>query len=71
MAGQAKVCSHVGAILWKLEYAFSNKMTAVACTDEAMAWNRGTKRNVTQASLESIAFGDSAHSEEKEGLWKC
>lgn len=57
MAGKARVCSHVGAILWKMEYAFSNNMTGIACTDEAATWNRGTKRNVTPASLENIAFG--------------
>ncbi|KAG0416208.1 hypothetical protein HPB47_006619 [Ixodes persulcatus] len=44
-AGKARVCSHMGAILWKMEYAFSNNMTGIACTDEAAAWNRGTKRN--------------------------
>ncbi|XP_042148814.1 uncharacterized protein LOC115312451 [Ixodes scapularis] len=43
MAGQAKVCSHVGAILWKMEHAFVNKMTGTACTDEAAAWNREIK----------------------------
>ncbi|KAM7307843.1 uncharacterized protein ISCGN_011479 [Ixodes scapularis] len=57
MAGQAKVCSHVGAILWKMEHAFANKMTGTACTDEAAAWNRGTKKNVTPTSLDNISFG--------------
>ncbi|KAM7282602.1 uncharacterized protein ISCGN_002748 [Ixodes scapularis] len=63
MAGQAKVCSHVGAILWKLEHAFTNRMTGTACTDEAAAWNRGTKRNVTAASLDNISFGEEQNSE--------
>lgn len=57
MAGQAKVCSHVGALLWKVEYAVSRGLTGATCTDEAAVWNRGTKRNVVAAGLDDITFG--------------
>ena len=35
MAGQGLSCSHVGAILWKIEYAVRNSMTGLAVTDES------------------------------------
>lgn len=56
MAGQELSCSHVGAILWKVEHAVRNNMTGVCCTDETAKWNRGTKRNVEPKSLANIPF---------------
>ncbi|KAG0411128.1 hypothetical protein HPB47_011735 [Ixodes persulcatus] len=56
MAGQARVCSHIGAVLWKVDFAASSGLTGHGCTDEAMKWNRGTKRNVVPASLHNIGF---------------
>ncbi|CAN7977845.1 unnamed protein product, partial [Ixodes persulcatus] len=56
MAGQAKVCSHVGAILWKVDMAVAGGLTGEACTDTTSTWNRGTKRNVEPALLETIGF---------------
>jgi hypothetical protein len=41
MAGLGLSCSHVGALLWKIEYAARNNMTGVSCTDETARWNKG------------------------------
>jgi hypothetical protein len=46
MAGLGLSCSHVGALLWKIEYAARNNMTGVSCTDETARWNKGTTRNI-------------------------
>lgn len=56
MAGQGKACSHVGAVLWKIEMAVSKGLTTTSCTDRAALWNSGTKRNVEPAVLEDITF---------------
>ena len=56
MAGQMLSCSHVGAILWKVEHAVRNNMKGVSCTDETTKWDRGTKRNAEPKSLANIAF---------------
>ncbi|CAN7984124.1 unnamed protein product, partial [Ixodes hexagonus] len=56
MAGQDKVCSHVGAILWKVDMAVAGGLTGEACTDTTSAWNRGTKINVEPALLETIGL---------------
>ncbi|CAC5417634.1 unnamed protein product [Mytilus coruscus] len=54
MAGLGLSCSHVGALLWKIEYAVRNSMTGVSCTDETAKWNRGTTRNIEPKPLVSI-----------------
>ncbi|XP_037555745.2 uncharacterized protein LOC119432660, partial [Dermacentor silvarum] len=56
MAGQARVCSHVGAVLWKIDCAVSRGMTGKTCTDEAAKWNKGTTRNVQPSEIEAINF---------------
>ncbi|XP_070377408.1 uncharacterized protein [Dermacentor albipictus] len=56
MAGLGKACSHVGAILWKIEMAVAKGYTTTSCTDRAALWNSGTKRNVEPATLEEITF---------------
>ncbi|VDI72302.1 Hypothetical predicted protein [Mytilus galloprovincialis] len=56
MAGQGHTCSHVGAVLWKIEHAVRNNLTGVACTDENAKWNRGTTRNVEPKPLLNIIF---------------
>lgn len=56
MAGKARVCSHVGAVLWKVDCAASAGLTGQACTDAAMNWNQGTKKNVVPAPLHNISF---------------
>ncbi|XP_077509383.1 uncharacterized protein LOC144120641 [Amblyomma americanum] len=56
MAGQARVCSHVGAVLWKVDCAVSRGFTGRTCTDAAAKCNRGTKRNVEPRRLDQINF---------------
>ena len=54
MAGLGLSCSHVGTLLWKIEYAARNNMTGVSCTDETARWNKGTRRNIEPKPLVSI-----------------
>lgn len=56
MAGKTRVCSHIGALLWKVDMAVSSGMTGTSCTDQAALWNRGTKRNVEPVLLEEMNF---------------
>lgn len=56
MAGKARVCSHVGAILWKVDAAASSGYTGHACTDEGSKWNQGTKKNIVPSALCNIDF---------------
>lgn len=56
MAGQAKVCSHIGAVLWKVDLAIARGITAIRCTDSTTLWNQGTKRNVEPSRLSNIKF---------------
>lgn len=56
MAGQARVCSHVGAVLWKVEMAVELGLTGHMCTDRAAVWNRGTTRNVEPGLVENMNF---------------
>ena len=54
MAGLGKVCSHVGALLWKIEFANANKLVGTSCTDYDANWNKGTKRNIVPAAMADI-----------------
>ncbi|CAG2214421.1 PLG [Mytilus edulis] len=56
MAGQGLSCSHVGAVLWKVEHAVRNSMTGASCTYDNAMWNRGTKRNIEPRPLSNIVF---------------
>jgi len=56
MAGRGHSCSHIGAILWKIDHAVRNNLTGLACIDESANWNRGTTRNVEPRALSSINF---------------
>jgi hypothetical protein len=51
MAGLGQSCSHIGAIMWKVQYAVSKNWTGAACTDQPQTWNKGTSRNVTPSAL--------------------
>lgn len=44
MAGKCISCSHVVALLWKIEYAVRRGLTDKSCTDEQVKWNKGTSR---------------------------
>jgi hypothetical protein len=56
MAGLGKSCSHIGALLWKVEYAVTHNYTGTSCTDEQMKWNSGTQSNIEPKALEHISF---------------
>ncbi|KAH9378315.1 hypothetical protein HPB48_000526 [Haemaphysalis longicornis] len=56
MAGEARVCSHVGAILWKVDCAVTLGLTGRACTDVVAQWNQGTKRNVQPGKIAEMTF---------------
>ena len=56
MAGNSKTCSHVGALLWKIEYAVKSGLTGKSCTDEQMQWNKGSARNLEPGVLEEMDF---------------
>ncbi|KAL1479285.1 hypothetical protein MTO96_051970 [Rhipicephalus appendiculatus] len=42
--------------MWKIDMAVCQGLTTKTCTDQAAAWNSGTKRNVQPAVLEDIDF---------------
>lgn len=46
IAGLAKVCSHVGALLYKILHASKQNLTGCACTDIGQQWNKGTTQAV-------------------------
>lgn len=48
IGGGCMSCSHVGALLWKIEYAVRSGFADKSCTDEQVKWNKGTSRNLEQ-----------------------
>ena len=56
MARKCHSCSHVGAVLWKLEHAVRSGLTGITCTDESDQWNRGTTRNVEHKAISNITL---------------
>ena len=54
MAGLGESCTHIGALLFKIEAAVRAGFTRRACTDEACLWNDDFKENVTPAELCNI-----------------
>ncbi len=56
MAGLRESCTHIGALLFKIEAAVRAGFTRRACTDEACLWNDDFKENVTPAELSNINF---------------
>ena len=56
MAGLGSVCSHVAALLFKLEAAVHYKLNeAVACTSQLCSW-KATKKHVEPAPMDQICF---------------
>ena len=51
MAGLGRTFSHVGAIMFKVNYAVEKNWTGAACTDAPQTWNRGTSQNVVPSAL--------------------
>lgn len=57
-----ETCSHVGALLFKIEAAVRFGHTSAACTDLPCKWNATFKKNVQAAEISSIKFyKDAAH----------
>ncbi|XP_064479743.1 uncharacterized protein LOC135393146 [Ornithodoros turicata] len=54
--GLTRVCSHVGAILWKIEFANRKGLTGQSCTDRSASWNHGTKRNFVPSQVLDMDF---------------
>jgi hypothetical protein len=56
MAGAGKVCSHVGAVLFALEYINTEK-TTTSCTDVRALWKIPKVSKVEYQSLKRMDFG--------------
>jgi len=56
MAGLGETCSHVGALLYKIEAAVCLGYTAEACTDVPCAWNQNFVAEVQPARVTDINF---------------
>ncbi|KAL3885690.1 hypothetical protein ACJMK2_025736 [Sinanodonta woodiana] len=56
MAGLGESCSHVGALLFKIEAAVCNGYTRLACTEKPCEWNTCFVKSVTPAPVTSIQF---------------
>ena len=54
IAGLRESCTHIGALLFKIEVAVRAGFTRRACTDEACLWNDDFKENITPAELCNI-----------------
>lgn len=56
MAGQARVCSHVDSVFWKVDLAAARGLAGLSSIDNVAQWNKGTKRNVEPKRLSEIKF---------------
>jgi len=56
MAGLGETCSHVAALLFKLETAVRLGYTTTACTDVLCTWNRSFIPNIEPATVSKIQF---------------
>jgi putative phage-type endonuclease len=54
VAGKGETCSHVAAVLFKVEMAHRLGLSGSACTDNSNLWNKGTKRNVEPVRLSGM-----------------
>ena len=50
MAGLGETCSHIAAVLFKIEAAVRLGYTSVACTDEPCQWNACFVKKTTGSS---------------------
>ena len=51
MAGLGESCTHIGALLFKIEAAVRGGFTTKACTEEACKWNDDFKENILPQEL--------------------
>lgn len=56
MAGAGEVCSHVGAVLYALEYIYNSKRTT-SCTDLHSLWDVPKASKVESQQLRQMDFG--------------
>lgn len=56
MAGLKETCSHIGALLFKMEAAVRLGYTLSACTDVPCVWNQCFVKNVKPAPVANIKF---------------
>ncbi|XP_060601622.1 uncharacterized protein LOC132754891 [Ruditapes philippinarum] len=55
-AGLGESCSHVAAMLFKVEAAVRNGYTKQACTEQPCAWNKCFTKSVEPATMSAIKF---------------
>ncbi|CAC5368836.1 unnamed protein product [Mytilus coruscus] len=56
MAGLSESCSHIGALLFKIEAAVKLGYTKTACTEEPCKWNADFVKKVVPATISKINF---------------
>ncbi|XP_033740302.1 uncharacterized protein LOC117327441 [Pecten maximus] len=56
MAGLGETCSHIGALLFKMEAAVRFGYTRSTCTDESCLWNQCFTKDVQPAPISDIKF---------------
>ncbi|XP_047136829.1 uncharacterized protein LOC105846151 isoform X1 [Hydra vulgaris] len=56
MAGLGETCSHVAAVLYKLEAAVRLGLTSKSCTDVPCKWNQNFTKDVNPAPISEIIF---------------
>lgn len=52
-------CTHIGAILFKIEAAVRSGFTKRACTDEPCRWNDDFVKKIKPAEISNIKFYNS------------
>lgn len=56
MAEKCMYCSHVGALLWKIEHAVRRGLADKSCTNEQVKWNKGASRNLEPGVIKQVNF---------------
>jgi hypothetical protein len=55
-------CSHIGAVLFKVEAAVKLGYTKTACTEEPCKWNEDFVKTVVPAKINAIKFYNTSKS---------
>ena len=56
MAGLGESCSHIGALLFKVEAAVRCGYTKLTCTEEACKWNNDFVKKITPVPIANVDF---------------
>ncbi|XP_065909342.1 uncharacterized protein [Dysidea avara] len=64
-AGLGEVCSHIAAILFKVETAVRLGLTKPSCTSTSCNWNNWYKENINPAEVRNINFVKPKHSSKR------